>query len=68
MVQIDTRIYRTLEIFTESKGLDAKRMKMELEIRAGYACLDYTSNLGMYVRKESRNSLNIGDPNGTHCY
>jgi hypothetical protein len=47
MVQKDTRIYRTLEIFTDRKGLDAKRMKkIKPEIRAGDACLNNTSNLG----------------------
>jgi hypothetical protein len=29
--------------------------------------LNYTSNLGMCVHKESWNSLNITDPNGTCC-
>ena len=39
-VQNDTGIYRALEIFTDSKGLAAKRMKkMKHVIRAGYACL-----------------------------
>ena len=40
---------------------------MKTEIRAGYTRFNYTSNLGMCVHKESWNSLNIRDPNGTQC-
>jgi hypothetical protein len=69
VVQKDTRIYGASEVFTDSKGLGVKMLKkMELIIRAGYACLNYTSNLGMCVHKKSWNSLNVRDPNSTHCY